>query len=64
MRKEARSGREPGTVEAFYLDLADLHSVAQFAEELKGRVQRIDILCANAGELLGMARCALALLHA
>ena len=52
VRKEARSGREPGTVQAFYLDLADLHSVAQFAEELKGRVQRIDILCANAGELV------------
>eukprot|EP00891_Asterochloris_glomerata_P002187 jgi/Astpho2/2187/Aster-03178 len=49
VRNEARSGREPGTVEAFYLDLADLHSVAQFAEELKSRVQRIDILCANAG---------------
>lgn len=40
-------------MEAFYLDLADLHSVALFAEELKSRVQRIDILCANAGELRG-----------
>ena len=39
-------------MEAFYLDLADLHSVAQFAEELKGRVKRIDILCANAGQPL------------
>ena len=56
VRKEARGGREPGNVEAFYLDLADLHSVAQFAEELKGRVQRIDILCANAGELITCLR--------
>ena len=40
----------PGAqVEVMALDLASLASIRRFAEELSARVQRIDVLCNNAG---------------
>src|SRR5687767_538242 len=40
----------PGArVEVMALDLASLASVRRFAEELSARVERIDVLCNNAG---------------
>jgi NAD(P)-dependent dehydrogenase (short-subunit alcohol dehydrogenase family) len=45
----ARAGSKSGSIEAVYMDLADLESVAMTASELREKLPRLDILVANAG---------------
>ncbi len=44
-----------GHIEVMSLDIADLSSVRQFAQEFKSRYEKLDILCNNAG-VMGAAK--------
>ena len=46
---KVRAEKPAGKVEVMSLDLASLASVRRFAEELSNRVDRVDVLCNNAG---------------
>lgn len=46
---ETPNAAKVGTIEYINMDLSDLDSVERCANELKGKVQRLDMLFANAG---------------
>lgn len=55
---ESTTGCGPGTVEVWLLDLADYASVKAFAARASKDLDRIDVLCENAGIMTGQKRMA------